>query len=82
MSALKIIGKAGLSFEDELVSRRSCMLPRRGSGACLGNELKAVVWSFVESWLGGDEPLDSVEWWARLFTASLAVRAINDKTAV
>ena len=47
-----IIGKAGLSFEGELVCRRSCTLPRRGSGARLENELSAVVWSLAESWLG------------------------------
>ena len=53
VSALKIIGKDGLSFEVELVCRRSCMLPRRGSGPRLENELSAVVWSLAESWLGG-----------------------------
>ena len=60
VSALKIFGKAGLSFEGELVCRRSCMLPLRGSGARLENELSAVVWSLAESWLEGDEPLDRV----------------------
>ena len=52
VSALEIIGKAGLSFEGELVYRRSCMLPCKGSGARLENELSAVVWSLAESWLG------------------------------
>ena len=61
VSALKIIGKAGLSFEGGLVCRRSGMLPRKGSGARLENEPSAVVWSLAESWLGeGDEPLDRV----------------------
>ena len=44
-----IIGKASLSFEGELVCRRSCTLPRKGSGARLENELSAVVWSLAES---------------------------------
>ena len=52
VSALKIIGKAGLSFEGELVCRRSYTLPRNGSGARLENELSAVVWSLAELWLG------------------------------
>ena len=60
VSALKIIGKAGLSFEGELVCRRSCTLLRKGSGARLENELSAVVWSLAESWLGWTEPLDRV----------------------
>ena len=60
VSALKIIGKAGLSFEGEFVCRRSCTLPRKGSGARLENELSAVVWSLAESWLGENEPLDRV----------------------
>ena len=56
MSALKIIGKAGLSLEGELVCRRSCMLSRKESGARLENELSAVVWSLAESWLGETSP--------------------------
>ena len=57
-----IIGKAGLSFEGELVCRRSCMLCRaRGAALVLSDELSAVVWSLAESWLRrGDEPLDRV----------------------
>ena len=57
VSALKIIGKAGLSFDGELVCRRSYTLPRKGSGARLENEPNAVVWSLAESWLeGGTSP--------------------------
>ena len=43
-----IIGKVVLSFEGELVCRRSCMLPRKGSGARLENELSVVVWWLEE----------------------------------
>ena len=35
-------------------------LPRRRSGARLGDVLSAVVWSLAESWLGGANYLDRV----------------------
>ena len=35
-------------------------LPRRRSGARLGDGLSAVVWSLAESWLGGATYLDRV----------------------
>ena len=35
-------------------------LPRRRSGARLGDGLSAVVWSLAESWLGGASYLDRV----------------------
>ena len=63
MSALKIICKAGLSFEGELVCRRSCMF-----------ELNAVVWSLAESWLGGDELLTCP--WVRVIHFNPAVLSV------
>ena len=59
-------------------------LPRRKSGARLGDGLSAVVWSLAESWLGGGEfpGTGGAGDGHACLPHVLAIRAINDDPAV